>query len=185
MGLLTVIQKNKYKDKEVRVLFLGLDNAGKTTTLKHLMNEPIDTVSPTFGFSIKTFMHMGVGDVGGQRSLRPYWRNYFEKTDAIVWVVDSGDPARLEDCRKELWNLLGEERLAGATVLILANKQDIPGAYTPEMIKKALQLEDIHAHSWRIQAASAVTGTNINEGMDWLLKDIASRLYYYGPESSA
>lgn len=75
MGLLTVIQKNKCKylrkleqvltrffldkDKELRILFLGLDNAGKTTTLKHLMHEPIDTVSPTFGFSIKTFMCQG------------------------------------------------------------------------------------------------------------------------------
>lgn len=49
------------------------------------------------------------GDVGGQRSLRPYWRNYFEKTDAIVWVVDSSDPLRMEDCRQELWSLLGEE----------------------------------------------------------------------------
>lgn len=47
--------------------------------------------------------------MGGQRSLRPYWRNYFEKTDAVVWVVDSSDPVRMEDCREELWNLLAEE----------------------------------------------------------------------------
>jgi GTPase SAR1 family protein len=49
------------------------------------------------------------GDVGGQRTLRPYWRNYFERTDAVVWVVDSGDVERLRDCKEELWNLLGEE----------------------------------------------------------------------------
>lgn len=49
------------------------------------------------------------GDVGGQRTLRPYWRNYFEKTDGIVWVVDSSDDARMHDCCSELWNLLGEE----------------------------------------------------------------------------
>lgn len=47
------------KDSELRVLFLGLDNAGKTTTLKRVMDEPIDTVSPTFGFSIKTFSSHG------------------------------------------------------------------------------------------------------------------------------
>ena len=87
------------------------------------------------------------GDVGGQRSLRPYWRNYFEKTDAIVWVVDSSDPLRMEDCRAELWTLLGEEvrdfglltlfqRLAGASLLIFANKQDIPGALSPEQINE-------------------------------------------------
>ena len=44
------------KDREVRLLFLGLDNAGKTTTLNHLLGEPIDTISPTFGFSIRTFV---------------------------------------------------------------------------------------------------------------------------------
>lgn len=49
------------------------------------------------------------GDVGGQRTLRPYWRNYFEQTDAVVWVVDSGDRLRLDDCRKELEGLLTED----------------------------------------------------------------------------
>lgn len=50
-----------------------------------------------------------LGDVGGQRTLRPYWRNYFEQTDAIVWVVDSVDRMRIEDCRAELHNLLLED----------------------------------------------------------------------------
>lgn len=44
------------KDRELRILFLGLDNAGKTTTLKHLLGEPLDTISPTFGFSIRTLV---------------------------------------------------------------------------------------------------------------------------------
>jgi GTPase SAR1 family protein len=49
------------------------------------------------------------GDVGGQRSLRPYWRNYFEQTDAVVWIVDSGDRMRMGDCRDELHGLLQED----------------------------------------------------------------------------
>jgi hypothetical protein len=49
------------------------------------------------------------GDVGGQRSLRPYWRNYFEQTDAIVWIVDSGDRLRMKDCKEELHGLLQED----------------------------------------------------------------------------
>jgi GTPase SAR1 family protein len=49
------------------------------------------------------------GDVGGQRTLRPYWRNYFEQTDALVWVVDSGDRLRMGDCKEELHNLLLED----------------------------------------------------------------------------
>ena len=32
-----------------------------------------------------------VWDVGGQREIRPYWRNYFDNTDALVYVIDSAD----------------------------------------------------------------------------------------------
>lgn len=49
------------------------------------------------------------GDVGGQKTLRSYWRNYFEKTDALIWVVDATDRLRIDDCRVELAGLLQEE----------------------------------------------------------------------------
>lgn len=52
---------------------------------------------------------MRVGDVGGQKTLRSYWRNYFEKTDALIWVVDATDRLRIDDCRTELHGLLQEE----------------------------------------------------------------------------
>lgn len=52
---------------------------------------------------------LNVWDVGGQKSLRSYWRNYFESTDGLIWVVDSADKRRLDDCRKELHALLREE----------------------------------------------------------------------------
>ena len=52
---------------------------------------------------------MILGDVGGQKTLRAYWRNYFEQTDGIVWVIDSTDRSRLPDCTKELHTLLQEE----------------------------------------------------------------------------
>lgn len=52
---------------------------------------------------------LNIWDVGGQKSLRSYWRNYFESTDGLVWVVDSADRLRLDDCRQELSALLLEE----------------------------------------------------------------------------
>ena len=124
----------KSKEKEIRILMVGLDNAGKTTIVKRINGEDISTISPTLGFNIKTMRYQGYGlniwDVGGQKTLRSYWRNYYESTDGLVWVVDSADVRRLEDCALELKKLLGEEKLAGASVLIFANKQDIPGALT-------------------------------------------------------
>lgn len=126
-------KKVKAKEKEVRILILGLDNAGKTTILRKFSGESIDTIEPTLGFNIKTLAHGGYNlnlwDVGGQKSIRAYWRNYFESTDGLIWVVDTNDRTRLDLCKKELFSLLQEEKLTGASLLIFANKQDVEGEY--------------------------------------------------------
>ncbi|KIM60831.1 hypothetical protein SCLCIDRAFT_1216548 [Scleroderma citrinum Foug A] len=182
MGLLTIIRKSRQKEKEIRILFLGLDNAGKTTILKKINGEDITSISPTLGFNIKTFVHrsytLNIWDVGGQRTLRPYWRNYFEQTDAIVWVVDSSDRVRIRDCKAELHNLLQEDRLTGASLLVFANKQDIHGSMTEKEIRDLLDLPGIKSHHWKIWPCSAVTGQNLVSGLDWVVEDVAGRLYY-------
>lgn len=181
MGLHTILKKLKQKEKEVRILMLGLDNAGKTTIMKRFNGEDISTISPTLGFNIQTLEHKGfklnIWDVGGQKSLRSYWRNYFECTDGLVWVVDSADKRRMADCKKELHALLQEERLGGATLLVFANKQDLAGALTREEIRSQLDLAAITTHHWRIVSCSAVTGDNLVTGVDWLLDDIAARIF--------
>uniref|UniRef100_T1JGU0 ADP-ribosylation factor-like protein 2 n=1 Tax=Strigamia maritima TaxID=126957 RepID=T1JGU0_STRMM len=158
-----------------------IDNAGKTTILKKFNGEDIRTISPTLGFNIKTLEHRGfklnIWDVGGQKSLRSYWRNYFETTDGLVWVVDSADRRRLNDCKHELHGLLKEERLAGATLLVFSNKHDLPGAMSIEEISELLELNNIASHHWHIVWCSAVTGQNLLGGIDWLLDDIAARIF--------
>ena len=61
-------------DRELRILLLGLDNAGKTTILKTLASEDISTITPTQGFNIKSVQTEGfklnVWDIGGQRKIR-------------------------------------------------------------------------------------------------------------------
>ncbi|KAG8995775.1 ADP-ribosylation factor-like protein 2 [Tulasnella sp. JGI-2019a] len=182
MGLLTVIRKQRQKEREMRILFLGLDNAGKTTIIKRLNGDDITTVSPTLGFEIKSFVHgkytLNIWDVGGQRVLRPYWRNYFEQTDAIVWVVDSSDRLRMDDCKTELHSLLQENRLAGASLLVFANKQDLHGAMSADEIRDALSLTALTTHQWKILSCSAVLGTNVVAGVDWVVGEVAGRLYY-------
>lgn len=61
---------------------------------------------------------LNIWDVGGQKSLRSYWRNYFESTDGLIWVVDSADRRRLGDCQEELKGLLLEEVCQNNTVEI-------------------------------------------------------------------
>jgi ADP-ribosylation factor-like protein 2 len=114
--------------------------------------EDISTISPTLGFQINTMEYKGhklnIWDVGGQQTIRAYWRNYFETTEGLIWVVDSSDTMRLEDCRRELQTLLGEEKLAGASLLIFANKQDIPGALPASEIEAALKLGEMGGRAW-------------------------------------
>jgi ADP-ribosylation factor-like protein 2 len=159
----------------------GLDNAGKTTILKKINGEPIDTISPTLGFNIKTLSHppykLNIWDIGGQKSIRSYWRNYFEQTDGVVWVMDSADRRRALDCKQELHALLQEERLAGATLLVFANKQDLQGALTLEEVRDVLALDEIKSHHWAVFDCSAVTGKHLVKGVDWLVNDIASRIF--------
>ena len=78
------------------MIYRGLDNAGKTTILLKFCGEPIDKIPPTLGFHIKSLSYgehfkLNVWDVGGQKTIRTYWRNYFETTDGLIWVVDSAD----------------------------------------------------------------------------------------------
>ncbi len=120
---------------------------------------------------------LNIWDVGGQKSLRAFWRNYFESTDGLIFVVDSSDKLRLNDCKTELKSLLTEERLMGATLLVFANKQDLVGSLKADDIKNLLELDSIKTHHWKIVGCSAYSGHNLLDGIDWLLEDIASRIF--------
>ena len=61
-------------------------------------------------------------DIGGQKAIRPYWKNYYENTDGLVFVVDSSDEERLNECVEELNSLLAEENLVKVPLLVYANK---------------------------------------------------------------
>ena len=115
--------------EEVRILLLGLDNAGKTTLLKQLASEDISHITPTQGFNIKSVQahqtYPNRLDMCGQRKIRPYWRSYFENTDILIYVIDSADRKRFEETGQELTELLEEEKLSCVPVLIFANKQDL------------------------------------------------------------
>jgi ADP-ribosylation factor-like protein 2 len=182
MGLLKILRKLKRKEKEMRLLMLGLDNAGKTTILKAFNGEDINTIEPTLGFNIQTLEYsnykLNVWDVGGQQTIRSYWRNYFESTDGLIFVIDSSDRARLSDVKKELQQLLQQEKLQGASLLIFANKQDISGASTMAEISELLQLKSIEGdRHWHIESCSAMTKKGLKEGIDWIVNDIAARIY--------
>ncbi|KAK1791537.1 hypothetical protein P4O66_013530 [Electrophorus voltai] len=179
-GLLSILRKLKSApDQEVRILLLGLDNGGKTTLLKQLASEDISHITPTQGFNIKSVQSQGfklnVWDIGGQRKIRPYWRNYFENTDILIYVIDSADRKRFEETGQELAELLDEEKLSGVPVLVFANKQDLLTAAPASEIAEGLNLHTIRDRIWQIQSCSALTGEGVQDGMNWVCKNVTAK----------
>eukprot|EP00735_Rhodelphis_limneticus_P006977 TRINITY_DN19454_c0_g1::TRINITY_DN19454_c0_g1_i1::g.17175::m.17175 TRINITY_DN19454_c0_g1::TRINITY_DN19454_c0_g1_i1::g.17175 ORF type:complete len:193 (-),score=42.08,sp/A8ISN6/ARL3_CHLRE/60.11/4e-77,Arf/PF00025.16/8.1e-63,SRPRB/PF09439.5/1.5e-13,G-alpha/PF00503.15/0.0046,G-alpha/PF00503.15/7.6e-07,Gtr1_RagA/PF04670.7/3.2e-11,MMR_HSR1/PF01926.18/9.4e-10,Miro/PF08477.8/3.7e-09,Ras/PF00071.17/6.9e-09,AAA_18/PF13238.1/0.00049,AAA_18/PF13238.1/2e+03,AAA_17/PF13207.1/0.0023,GTP_EFTU/PF00009.22/34,GTP_ len=187
MGLLNLLRSLKRSESEYRILLLGLDNAGKTTILKALAEEEISHVMPTQGFNIKSIhkdgFKLNVWDIGGQKSIRPYWRNYFESTDCLVYVIDSADHRRLVETGEELQRLLEEEYLAGVPLLVMANKQDLLLAMSTDEIAKELGLLDLEDRTWQIQGCSAKNAAdpnnkgqedpgNLQKGFEWAIQAI-------------
>ncbi|KAA1093040.1 ADP-ribosylation factor, Arf Arf6 [Puccinia graminis f. sp. tritici] len=125
-------------NKEMRILMLGLDAAGKTTILYKLkLNQSVTTI-PTVGFNVETVTYknvkFNVWDVGGQDKIRPLWRHYYTGTQGLVFVVDSQDRERIEEARQELHRILSDREMKDCLLLVFANKQDLPGAIASSTI---------------------------------------------------
>lgn len=165
-----------FSKKEVRILILGLDNAGKTTLLYRLKIGEVVTTVPTIGFNVESVtyknLNFNVWDLGGQTSIRPYWRCYYANTAAVIFVIDATDKERLETAREELYAMLNEDELKDAALLVFANKQDQPGVLGAGEISTALGLASFKERSWSIVGCSAVTGEGVSEGMDWLVTTV-------------
>src|SRR5574343_1503007 len=107
MGVLfTRIFSTLFGKNEIRILILGLDNAGKTTLLNKLQLSAVTETVPTIGFNLETVtynnLQLQVWDLGGQGTLRPYWRCYYPNTNAVIYVIDSADCDRMEMAKKEM-----------------------------------------------------------------------------------
>ncbi|KAG8076652.1 hypothetical protein GUJ93_ZPchr0006g45551 [Zizania palustris] len=141
-----------FSTKEMRVVMLGLDAAGKTTILYRLhMGEVLSTV-PTVGFNVEKVQYKNVvftvWDVGGQEKLRPLWKMYLSNSDALIYVVDSLDRERIRDARQEFQTIIKDPLMANSIILVLANKQDLRGAMSPD---EAMQ------HQWLVLLSELTT----------------------------
>jgi len=92
--------------KDARVIMFGMDSSGKTTLLyKMKAVDPEEKIVPTVGFNVETLKYknfaLTIWDVGGQHK-QPFWKDYYENTHAIIFVVDSDDRERLDTVSNEI-----------------------------------------------------------------------------------
>uniref|UniRef100_A0A2K5M7Q4 ADP ribosylation factor 1 n=1 Tax=Cercocebus atys TaxID=9531 RepID=A0A2K5M7Q4_CERAT len=153
--------------KEMRILMVGLDAAGKTTILYKLKLGEIVTTIPTIAFT--------VWDVGGQDKIRPLWRHYFQNTQGLIFVVDSNDRERVNEAREELVRMLAEDELRDAVVLVFANKQNLPKAMNAAEITDKLGLHSLRHRNWYIPATCATSGDGLYEGLHWLSNQLRNQ----------
>ncbi|MBA0726250.1 hypothetical protein Golax_002092, partial [Gossypium laxum] len=179
MGLtFTKLFSRLFAKKEMRILMVGLDAAGKTTILYKLKLGEIVTTIPTIGFNVETVEYKNISftvwDVGGQDKIRPLWRHYFQNTQGLIFVVDSNDRDRVVEARDELHRMLNEDELRDAVLLVFANKQDLPNAMNAAEITDKLGLHSLRQRHWYIQSTCATSGEGLYEGLDWLSNNIAT-----------
>ncbi|KAL2906337.1 ADP-ribosylation factor 2 [Bienertia sinuspersici] len=178
-SMLSRLVKMMFAKKEMRILMVGLDAAGKTTILYKLKLGEVVTTIPTIGFNVETVEYKNVGftvwDVGGQDKIRPLWRHYFQNTQGLIFVVDSNDRDRILEARDELHRMISEDELRDATLLVFANKQDLPTSMPVAEITDKLGLHSLRRRRWYIQAACATTGEGLYEGLDWLCSNISNK----------
>ncbi|TIA81884.1 hypothetical protein E3P89_02053 [Wallemia ichthyophaga] len=181
MGLsVSKLLSTLFGKKEMRILMVGLDAAGKTTILYKLKLGEIVTTIPTIGFNVETVEYKNISftvwDVGGQDKIRPLWRHYFQNTQGIIFVVDSNDRDRVTEAREELQRMLNEDELRDAHLLVFANKQDLPNAMNAAEITDKLGLHSLRQRTWYIQATCATSGDGLYEGLEWLSNNLKNKI---------
>ncbi|ELP92824.1 ADP-ribosylation factor, putative [Entamoeba invadens IP1] len=160
------------KNKRVWVLMIGLDAAGKTTILYHLKYYKYVNTIPTMGFNVEDVQYkrivFNVWDINGGSCLRPMTRQYYSRTQAIIYVIDTNDQDRINEAKEFVHQFCIDEELFNVPILFYLNKTDLPNALTKQEIIDKMELQSIAGHEWMCQECCGITGDGSFEGLGWL-----------------
>lgn len=170
-------------NKKGRILFLGLDNAGKTTLLHLLRADQLRVHEPTQHPQCEELVigniRFKTHDLGGHAAARRLWKNFFVAADGIVFMVDTCDHKRFPEVKEELNRLLTCDELVNVPFMILGNKIDKKGSVSEKHLKQILGLEHTTGKKGSPQEGvrpievfmcSVVKRAGYRDGFQWLAK---------------
>lgn len=183
MSLLLKLKSSFFsKKKIVKICFVGLDRAGKSSIVRWLVEEKFDDQinKRTVGMEVAKLESLGLQfiawDIGGQRAFREtVWQSYLLGAKAVIYVIDSTDVLRLEEASEELEKYVIENpQLQSIPILILANKQDLPNALSQSELELYLKISSYNRINIEIFPISCKTGFNIKESFSWLCNQLSN-----------
>ena len=167
-------------DAEIKVLFIGLDGAGKTsiiTKLKGLESGERSEIFPTaflncarITFNNKKFNCI---EVSGLKRYRKVWKNFYNEVDGIIFIIDGTDVGRMH-LIKGLINDLDNNLEKNIPVVFMVNKQDIVDkSLNVEQVKNIIEIDRMATDfNWHIVKSVSYTGEGINEAFDYIQTEI-------------
>ena len=176
-------QITKRESRDIKLLMLGIDNAGKSTIINDLKGEAKELTVPTVGFSNAEFRLLNFKvtayDVGGGPRIRGIWKDYYAEIFGAVYVIDASDRERITESRTVLREAFSDVRLAGKPFVVFANKQDIDGALSEEDVEVQFELAQLAKKSGSqykvFQCTALLNGgrkvdSQLKKGLSWLLQ---------------
>lgn len=173
--------------KNAKIVFLGLDNAGKSTLMVVLKTGRVTQVDPTKHAHSEHLtignVHMNAFDLGGHEAMRKIWREYFPKIDAIVYLIDAADPSRFAESKAEFDRIVNTSEIGKIPILVLGNKIDKMGAVSEDELRLALGLAQptafgvqkvdvVNEKPVEVFMCAVVKRTGFTEGFKWVAKHI-------------
>jgi ADP-ribosylation factor-like protein 8 len=151
----------------MELTLVGLQNSGKTTFVNVICSGQFsEDMIPTVGFNMRKVtkgnVTMKLWDLGGQARFRSMWERYCRGVNAIVFVMDAADHAKIAQAKQELHSLLEKPQLANIPVLVLGNKNDLAEALTVDQIIDQLDLKSIASREVACYSISAKNSVNLD-----------------------
>ncbi|CAE7541831.1 unnamed protein product [Symbiodinium microadriaticum] len=167
------------KKKEVKVVVIGYNGAGKSTFFNKINGRGKEQPSISEYFQVDFFkfkkVKLEVWDLDGKEEVLPLWRHYLANTQFVIFIVDSADRAHINDAKELLHTTFASPLLTQASLVVIANKQDLPDAMTAEEIEQLMDLNTLSQENhWCMRSCSASTGEGVQECFEWIVEQISS-----------